>query len=251
MKLLRTLARDHGKTVLTSIHQPSSAVFQAFDRLLMLSEGCVVYFGTPIESMQYLREQNLGCPDGYNAADHWMDLLVQDSAIDEDNDDDDYAEVSDELPGTLRRRRGDQGRKKGSPRLLLEQAWDDGAVAEEMDRAVDNADAKTDSTESLLVSKKYNTSWWTQYTILTHRALKNSRSAIFTPLNLMKSMAIGIVAGVLWFNTKYTERNVNNIRSYYFFTMTFWVFDAMFTALTAFPSERDVILKERASGSYQ
>lgn len=43
---------------------------------------------------------------------------------------------------------------------------------------------------------------------------------------------------------------MNDIRSYYFFTMTFWVFDSMFNALTAFPDERTVILKERASGSY-
>jgi len=34
--------------------------------------------------------------------------------------------------------------------------------------------------------------------------------------------------------------------SYFFFTMTYWVFDAMFAALMSFPSERDVIFKVRA-----
>merc|ERR1712070_231228 len=84
MKMLQGLARTANKTIITSIHQPSSALFASFDRLIMLAEGSVVYFGKPRESLKYLREQNLACPDGYNCADHWMDLLVEDRAMDDD-----------------------------------------------------------------------------------------------------------------------------------------------------------------------
>jgi ABC-type multidrug transport system ATPase subunit len=41
---LRALARD-GRTVIASIHQPSSEVFELFDRLCLLSNGKTVYFG--------------------------------------------------------------------------------------------------------------------------------------------------------------------------------------------------------------
>lgn len=64
IRLLHNLANDHGKTVVTSIHQPSSAVFRSFDRLIMLADGNVVYFGTPVDSLSYLRDQDLSCPDG-------------------------------------------------------------------------------------------------------------------------------------------------------------------------------------------
>lgn len=43
LKLLQSFASENGKTVITTIHQPSSAVFRSFDRLMMLSEGRVVY----------------------------------------------------------------------------------------------------------------------------------------------------------------------------------------------------------------
>ncbi|KAL1294494.1 hypothetical protein AAHE18_19G145300 [Arachis hypogaea] len=41
---LRALARD-GRTVIASIHQPSSEVFELFDQLYLLSGGKTVYFG--------------------------------------------------------------------------------------------------------------------------------------------------------------------------------------------------------------
>ena len=58
------------------------------------------------------------------------------------------------------------------------------------------------------------------------------------------------MAGLLWFQMPYTERAVFDRSSYFFFTMTFWVFDSMFSAFLSFPSERPIIFKERASGSY-
>jgi ABC-type multidrug transport system ATPase subunit len=240
LRTLQRLAQEHGKTVVTSIHQPSSAVFRSFDRLLLLAEGNVVYFGTPFDSLSYLRQHNLTCPDGYNAADHWMDLLVVDSALEEEKEDETRDEIgrttltmmestsdSDEQPptGTLRRRRNAPISHYSSPRARLIEAWDGEAVAEQMDAAL--ADSKdTDSQATSFSSvQKYNTSWTTQFAVLTHRSLKNSRSAIFTPLNLVKSLAIGIVTGLLWWQLPYTEGAVFDRSSYYFFTMTYWVFE--------------------------
>lgn len=256
MKLLRNLAQENGKTVVTTIHQPSSAVFQSFDKLIMLSDGCVVYFGTPKESLSYLKNLNVACPDGYNAADHWMDVLVNDSSIEEerasiDTDNTSVATQSEEQPpafGQDRRKHfGDL--KDKSPRALLQAAWDNEAVAEQMDSAL-KTDEDDKSTNDTFEVKKYNSSWLTQYLVLTHRCLKNSKSAIFTPLNLVKSICIGAVAGLVWWQMEYTERTVKDRSAYFFFTMTYWVFDSMFSALMAFPMEREVILKERASGSY-
>lgn len=100
------------------------------------------------------------------------------------------------------------------------------------------------------VGRKYNISWKDQFLVLVHRCLRNSRSAIFTPLNITKSACIGLVIGLLWFQIEYTEERSRDLVSYFFFTMTYWVFDSMFNSLMSFPAERSIIYKERASGSY-
>ena len=180
---------EESKTVVTSIHQPSSAVFSGFDNVLLLAQGRVVYFGSPRESLSYLRAQDLACPDGYNAADHWMDLLVLES---NETEDDEAAQLII------------------SPRQRLQEAWDNEAIAKEVDALLvgDDDDVSESGIEH---SSKYSTTWSTQYYLLTHRALKNSRSAIFTPLNLTKSMAIGVIAGLLWYQRDYTESSVNDM----------------------------------------
>jgi len=219
MALTRTLRdlAETGKTIITSIHQPSSGVFANFDRVMFLSGGNAVYHGTPGNSLKYLEDRGMPCPVGYNAADHWMDLLV-----------------ADELDG-------DESKAN-----ILIAAWDGERIADALLNSVKHGDG-WDATPV----EKWSITWFAQFRVLFHRSLKNSRSSIFTTLNLIKSVLIGALVGCIWFQLEYTERAVTDRSSYYFFTMTYWVFDAMFAALLCFPAERDVIFKERASGSYQ
>lgn len=44
-KLLRDLAHQEGKTIISTIHQPSSEAFMYFDRLLLMCDGHTVYQG--------------------------------------------------------------------------------------------------------------------------------------------------------------------------------------------------------------
>ena len=66
---LKTLAKS-GHTVVTTIHQPSSAMFMMFDRVLLLAEGgWVVYSGSAQEIMSYFNSLGLHAPSTYNPAD--------------------------------------------------------------------------------------------------------------------------------------------------------------------------------------
>eukprot|EP00957_Ditylum_brightwellii_P077453 5885248-Ditylum_brightwellii.AAC.1 len=62
-------------------------------------------------------------------------------------------------------------------------------------------------------------------------------------MNIIKAVGVGAVTGLIWFQMQNTERTVLDRSAYFFFTMSYWVFDAMFLALMTFPQERAIIFK--------
>ena len=55
VKVLQNLARNRNKTIVSTIHQPSSQAFSYCDRLILLSDGHVVYQGPGRESATYFK----------------------------------------------------------------------------------------------------------------------------------------------------------------------------------------------------
>ncbi|KAK2989511.1 hypothetical protein RJ640_005403, partial [Escallonia rubra] len=79
---LRGLSRD-GRTVIASIHQPSSEVFELFDRLYLLSGGKTVYFGQASEAyearyLSFFTQAGFPCPALRNPSDHFLRCINSD-----------------------------------------------------------------------------------------------------------------------------------------------------------------------------
>lgn len=80
-KVLKSIA-NAGSSVLFTIHQPSSEIFNSFDHLLLLNEGCLMYQG-PIEDVaSYFAGKGYGIPVGYNTAD-WIIHVSQSSSLED------------------------------------------------------------------------------------------------------------------------------------------------------------------------
>jgi ATP-binding cassette, subfamily G (WHITE), member 2, SNQ2 len=79
VRFLRKLA-DQGQAILCTIHQPSSLLFESFDRLLLLERGGeTVYFGDIGRDSRVLREYfaryGAVCPSNVNPAEYMLEAI--------------------------------------------------------------------------------------------------------------------------------------------------------------------------------
>jgi ABC-type multidrug transport system ATPase subunit len=53
VRTLHNLAREKGKTIVATIHQPSSAAFSYIDKLFLMAEGKIIYQGRAKKAQDY------------------------------------------------------------------------------------------------------------------------------------------------------------------------------------------------------
>lgn len=76
IKLLKEYAIKEQKTIIISIHQPSSQIFYLFDKLLLLSQGEMTYFGPIQQVLPYFQHFNYHMQHlSYNPADFVMEII--------------------------------------------------------------------------------------------------------------------------------------------------------------------------------
>lgn len=73
-----------GASVLFTIHQPSSEIFNSFDHLILLNKGRCMYQGSVANVPDYFGERGQPCPSHYNPAD-WIMSVAQSVSMEDLN----------------------------------------------------------------------------------------------------------------------------------------------------------------------
>jgi len=79
METLGDLARKENRTVISTIHQPNSDIFDMFDRLVLLAKGKIIYFNEAKLSVEYFSNIGYKCPELSNPCDFFMSMMSKES----------------------------------------------------------------------------------------------------------------------------------------------------------------------------
>ncbi|KAH8378019.1 hypothetical protein KR093_008498, partial [Drosophila rubida] len=74
IQLLRSLANE-GRTIVCTIHQPSTNIYNLFNLIYVLSSGQCTYQGTPQNTVTFLKTIGLECPAYHNPADFLLECV--------------------------------------------------------------------------------------------------------------------------------------------------------------------------------
>ncbi|ERS96089.1 ABC multidrug transporter [Sporothrix schenckii 1099-18] len=76
VEMLRHAADTDRTTVVATLYQAGNAIYDAFDKVLVLAEGCVLYYGPARAARAYFEGLGFVCPPGANIADFLTSVTV-------------------------------------------------------------------------------------------------------------------------------------------------------------------------------
>ena len=233
--ILKKLCKT-GRTVIATIHQPSSDTFHLFDDLCLLSEGRVLYFGPVDGVVEYFSRLGYQCPTYSNPADYAFMSIINAEAVGS-------VLTADEktlfLKENLKRITG-----------LLDK-WDSSleAIAVKKSLQVDSEDDKP----AVVIKKKYVADFPSQFAYLMGRAFRNAlRNKFIVKVKFAQAMFIALLVGLIYFDLPskgFKEQNQNRSGALFFISINMFMSSSI-GILSIFSAEKTVFRREYQNGYY-
>ncbi|XP_069702597.1 ATP-binding cassette subfamily G member 4-like [Periplaneta americana] len=218
---LKSLAQG-GRTVVCTIHQPSSRLFEMFDDLYILAEGQCLYNGPVREMTAVFEEAGFPCPEHHNRADFALEIASR-------KDDEKITNLV----------------SKYSKRVEV-------VSPETYSSRNENAPSLGNRMISRVRSKsQYKVSAWLQIYILVRRSiLCTLRDMYTTRIRIVTHVLVGLVLGALCYRAGDEASKVyTNVAYIFFFLMFLFFINPVLTVLT-FPMEAGIVGREHLNSWY-
>ncbi|XP_020114175.1 ABC transporter G family member 15-like isoform X1 [Ananas comosus] len=244
IQTLKQMALDGNKTVISSVHQPSSEVFALFDDLFLLSGGETVYFGEAKQATKFFAEAGFPCPSRRNPSDHFLRCINTDFDL-----------VTATLKGSLKLRAEAESlsdplskfRTSDIKAMLIEKykSSDYAMLARKRLQEISKTEGLTAESD-----KGSQASWFKQLRTLTRRSFVNmSRDYGYYWLRMIIYIMLAVSVGSIYYDVGTSYTAILARASCGGFVSGFMTF----MSIGGFPSfieEMKVFTRERQNGHY-
>ncbi|KAK2589977.1 hypothetical protein QQS21_012342 [Conoideocrella luteorostrata] len=222
---LREVAKRHRLIVICSIHQPSTATFNLFDKLVLLSGGQTHYFGPVSGVLPHYESLGMTVPTYTNPAEFLLDLVNIDFA----NDSPSAISASQKLAHLHSQWLASTQHQHSTSAIR---------AAENTSQPLNlSDDARRPSTPSVILT-------------LLHRSfVKSYRDVVAYGIRLAMYTGLAVMMGTVWVRLPPTQASIQPFINAIFFGSAFMSFMAV-AYVPSFLEDRLQFVKERRNGLY-
>eukprot|EP00386_Alphamonas_edax_P006285 GDKI01020409.1.p1 GENE.GDKI01020409.1~~GDKI01020409.1.p1 ORF type:complete len:748 (-),score=215.91 GDKI01020409.1:73-2316(-) len=218
-----------GRTVVATIHQPSSEIYAMFDKVMFLGEGKMIYYGDREHAIEYFRGLGYPCPTYSNPADFFIRSLA---CMYGDTEKQEELEM-------LASKWAEYGKLRG-------------AEEAKRDELSPVAHTHQDSEWRLArESSRFATGWLSQFAVLWQRATINTRrDPVLFRARLGQSVVLGLIMGLVYIRLDNTQTAVQSRNGAIFFLLINQSMLSVMGVLQTFPVEKPIAQREYEAGAY-
>ncbi|CAL2036109.1 unnamed protein product [Caenorhabditis brenneri] len=217
IQILKGIAKT-GRTIICTIHQPSSQLYQMFHRVIYLANGRTAFQGTPKESISFFEQCGHRIPNEYNPSE-WIiyKLAVQ--------------------PGQ---------EKQSIDRIeRIVEHYEGSAHLEQVMEELEDVSQKTQP------PVMHKAKWWTQiWALFVRCGLDVWRAPQLTMSKIIQKILFGLFLGLLYWRTDYTPRGIHNINGALFFIAGEYIYSTAYAIMMFLNNEFALVAREYHDGLY-
>uniref|UniRef100_A0A0E0LDC9 ABC transporter domain-containing protein n=1 Tax=Oryza punctata TaxID=4537 RepID=A0A0E0LDC9_ORYPU len=244
--VLRRLARSAARrTVITTIHQPSSRMFHMFDKLLLVAEGHAIYHGGAPGCMRHFAALGFSPGIAMNPAEFLLDLAT--GNLDGISSPDSLL-PSAASPDSLEFRSHvikARHRAAGEEEAAAREGGGGGAGRDEVAKQLRLA-------VRMRKDRRGGISWLQQFAVLSRRTFRERAADYLDKMRLAQSVGVALLLGLLWWKSQTSnEAQLRDQVGLIFYICIFWTSSSLFGSVYVFPFEKLYLVKERKADMYR